>query len=87
MLNKIAKIVYIVSFLIFIILLSFYYFSEKNMIKTNKSRSYYNLKIKDITVDLPLLINDTDNIIEYKDDTEVYKKKKKKYFFWELINK
>jgi len=57
------------------------------MIKTNKSRSYYNLKIKDITVDLPLLINDTDNIIEYKDDTEVYKKKKKKYFFWELINK
>ena len=46
-----------------------------------------NLKIKDITVDLPLLINDTDNIIEYKDDTEVYKKKKKKYFFWELINK
>ena len=87
MLNKITKIVYIVSFLIFIILLSFYYFSEKNMIKTNKSRSYYNLKIKDITVDLPLLINDTDNIIEYKDDTEVYKKKKKKYFFWELINK
>tara|TARA_Y100000590_G_scaffold469315_1_gene656122 strand:- start:7894 stop:8157 length:264 start_codon:yes stop_codon:yes gene_type:complete len=87
MLNKITKIIYLVSFLIFIILLLFYYFSEKNIIKTNKSRSYHNSKIELVTMDLPLLINDTDNIIEYKDDTEVYKKNKKKYFFWELINK
>ena len=32
-------------------------------------------------------INDTQNIIVYSDDIEVFKKNKKKYSFWDLINK
>ena len=34
-----------------------------------------------------LLKNDTNNIIEYINDIEIYKKKKKKYTFWDLIGK
>jgi len=34
---------------------------------------------------LPLLKNDTNNIIEYSDDIEIFKKEKKRYKFWELL--
>jgi len=36
-------------------------------------------------LDLPLLKNDTNNIIEYKNDIENNKKKKKYNLFWKLI--
>ena len=36
---------------------------------------------------IPLLKNDTDNIIEYTDDVKNYKKEKKSYKFWDLLNK
>ena len=63
-----------------------FYFSENNIIKTNKFRSIYALEsTKDINY-LPILENDTDNIITYKDDIEIYKKKRKKYFWEKLIS-
>ena len=36
-------------------------------------------------LDIPFLKSDTINIIEYTDDVEIYKKKKKKYKFFDLI--
>ena len=42
-------------------------------------------KINLYSKSLPILNNDTNNIIEYVKNTQT--KKKKKYFFWELINK
>tara|TARA_B000000460_G_C21481880_1_gene377419 strand:- start:947 stop:1087 length:141 start_codon:yes stop_codon:yes gene_type:complete len=36
-------------------------------------------------LDLPLLKNDTNNVIEYKNDIENNKKKKKYNLFWKLI--
>ena len=66
-------------------MLFFFYLSEKNIILINKVRSLYlnenNIKLHD----LPLLENDTENIIEYSSDVENYKKNKKKYIFWDLI--
>ena len=55
-------------------------FSEKNIIHINKSRSAYS---KNYYIDLPLLKNDTNNIIEYVE----YQKdqNKKKYHFWKLL--
>ena len=64
-----------------------FYFSDKNIRETNKSRSLYSSELNKETQNLPLLKNDTNNIIEYIDDVEVYKKKKKKYTFWDLIEK
>tara|TARA_B000000460_G_scaffold242371_1_gene210010 strand:- start:587 stop:850 length:264 start_codon:yes stop_codon:yes gene_type:complete len=87
MLKKIINIFYLTSFLIFIILTVRFYFSDQNIRETNKSRSFYSVKINNKTQNLPLLKNDTNNIIEYINDVEVYKKNKKKFTFWDLIGK
>ena len=85
MLKIIKNIFFITSFIFFITFIIFFYLSEKNIILINKGRSLYlnenNIKLQD----LPLLENDTENIIEYSSDVENYKKNKKKYIFWDLI--
>jgi len=87
MLKKLKNIFYLGSFFIFIVLITRFYFSDQNIRETNKSRSFYSVEQNSNTQNLPLLKNDTNNIIEYIDDIEVYKKKKKKYTFWDLIGK
>ena len=87
MLKKIKSIFYLASFLIFIILTTRFYFSDQNIRETNKSRSFYSAKLNSNTQNIPLLKNDTSNVIEYINDVEIYKKKKKKYKFWDLIGK
>ena len=49
----------------------------------NKSRSSYSLKDKN---NLPLLRNDTSNIIIYKSDLDDFKKNRKKRFWEKLIS-
>ena len=85
--RKIKNIFYLGLFFIFIILTTRFYFSDQNIRETNKSRSYYSVELNNNTRNLPLLKNDTNNIIEYINDIEIYKKKKKKYTFWDLIGK
>lgn len=64
-----------------------YYFSDQNVKKVNKSRSSYLLNLNNENLNIPVLKNDTNNAIEYKDDVENYIKGKKKYTFWELLKK
>ena len=85
--RKIKNIFYLGSFFIFIILTTRFYFSDQNIRETNKSRSFYSVKLNNNTQNLPLLKNDTNNIIKYLNDVEVYKKKKKKFSFFDLIKK
>ena len=69
------------------ILIVIFYFSEENIIATNKSRSLYAYELKINLKDLPLIKNDTNDIIEYSEDVEIFKKSKKSYIFWDLIKK
>ena len=71
------------SFIIFTFLTINYYFSEENMIRVNKLRSTYTSTLYN---NLPLLKNDTNNIIVYKNDLEEFKKKRKKRFWEKLIS-
>ena len=87
MLKEIKNIFYLLSFFIFIILTTSFYFSDQNVSATNKSRSLYSVKLNNDTQNLPLLKNDTSDIIEYRNDIEVYRKNKKNYKFWDLIGK
>jgi len=87
MLKKIKNIFYLTTFFIFIILTTKFYFSDQNIKETNKSRSFYSEKLISNVQNLPLLKNDTYDVIEYINDIEVYKKKKKKFTFWDLIKK
>ena len=83
MLKEIKYLFFIVIIILFIFFTGKYYFSNENI--KNSYRSYKNIdqKIKDYSKNLPLLKNDTENIIEYVKQTD--KKKKKKFNFWKLL--
>ena len=83
MLKEIKYLVFIVIIVLFLFFTGKYYFSNENI--KNSYRSYKNIdqKIKDYSKNLPLLKNDTKNIIEYVKQTD--KKKKKKFNFWKLL--
>ena len=83
MLKEIKYLIFIVIILLFVFLTGKYYFSDENI--KNSYRSYQNIdkKIKIYSKKLPLLKNDTENIIEYVKQTD--KKKKKKFNFWKLL--
>ena len=85
MFKKITIIFFLISFFIFIFLVTKYYFSEQNLIFTNKSRSLYSLTLNKYANNLPLLKNDTNNIIIYINDLEEFKNKRKKRFWEKLI--
>ena len=83
----IKEIKYLLFTLIIILFLFFtgkYYFSE-----TNKKNSYRSLNTIDEKIDifaekLPVLEDDTKNIIEYVEQSNI--KKKKKFNFWKLLD-
>jgi SMC interacting uncharacterized protein involved in chromosome segregation len=83
MLKEIKYLIFIVIITLFLFFTGKYYFSNENI--KNSYRSYKNIdqKIKDYSKNLPLLKNDTENIIEYIKQTD--KKKKKKFNFWKLL--
>ena len=84
--KKIINTFFFISFITFIFLVTKYYFSEKNLISTNKSRSSYSLMLRKYESNLPLLKNDTNNIIIYIDDLEEFKNKRKKRIWENLIS-
>ena len=84
--KKIANTLFLSSLLIFIFLVIKHYFSEQNLILTNKSRSSYALTLNEFESILPLLENDTNNIIIYIDELEEFKNKRKKRIWENLIS-
>ena len=83
MLKEIKYLIFIIIIASFIFFTGKYYFSDENI--KNSYRSYKNIdeKVKIYSKNLPLLKNDTENIIEYVKQTD--KKKKKKFNFWKLL--
>jgi SMC interacting uncharacterized protein involved in chromosome segregation len=83
MLKEIKYLIFILIISLFIFFTGKYYFSDENI--KNSYRSYQNIdqKIKNYSKELPVLESDTDNIIEYINQTN--KKKKKKFNFWKLL--
>ena len=81
MYKKIRNIFFLTTFFGFMFIVGKYYFSEQNVIFTNKSRSSYLITSGKDKNNLPILKNDTNNIIVYISDFEDYKNKKKKV--WE----
>jgi|TARA_B100001245_G_scaffold232180_1_gene214008 CHASE3 domain sensor protein len=87
MFKKVINLFFLLLFFIFTILTITFYFSDENIRKTNKFRSLYSINLNKMINNLPLLKNDTSDIIQYKNDVEIYKKKKKNYIFWDLLEK
>ena len=83
MLKEIKYLIFIVIILSFIFFTGKYYFSDENIKKSYRSYKNINEKIKIYSKDLPILENDTKDVIEYVKQTN--KKKKKKFNFWKLL--
>ena len=82
----IKEIKYLLFTLIIILFLFFsgkYYFSETNKKNSYRSLNTIDQKIEIFAEKLPVLENDTKNIIEYVEQSN--KKKKKKFNFWKLL--
>ena len=86
MYKKIINTFFLISFFGFIFLVTKHYFSEQNLIFTNKSRSSYSLMLNKYENNLPLLKNDTNNVIIYKNELEEFKNKRKKRPWEKLIS-
>ena len=86
MFKKTIDIFFLISFFTFIFLVTKHYFSEQNLIFTNKSRSSYSLMLNKYENYLPLLKNDTNNVIIYNNELEEFKNKRKKRPWEELIS-
>lgn len=81
------KIVNSFHFIFIILLLSYViivYFSEDVSLKINQNRSNYSKNIETRVLEIPLLKNDTDNVINFNLQNDVEKKIKKRYF-WNLL--
>ena len=84
MLGKIKIFVYL-FFIISLISYTFIiYFSDEVVLKINKNRANNSNQISENLSGLPLLKNDTDNIINYNKAKNIEKKIKKRYF-WNLL--
>ena len=83
MLKEIKYFIFIFIISLFLFLTIRYYFSDTN--KKNSYRSLINIdeKIEIYSEKLPILEDDTKNIIEYVEQSN--NKKRKKFNFWKLL--
>ena len=83
MLKEIKYLIFIIIIGLFLFFTGKYYFSDENIKKSYRAYKNIDEKIKVYSKDLPILENDTQDIIEYVKQTN--KKKKKKFNFWKLL--
>ena len=83
MLKEIKYLIFIIIILLFLFFTGRYYFSDENIKKSYRSQKNIEEKIKVYAKNLPILKNDTNDVIEYVKQTD--KKKKKKFNFWKLL--
>tara|TARA_B100001057_G_scaffold209486_1_gene210157 strand:- start:206 stop:469 length:264 start_codon:yes stop_codon:yes gene_type:complete len=85
MIKELKYFIFILVIILFIFFTAKYYFSDSHKKKSYRSLTNINKQIQEYSKKLPIIDDDTQNIIEYVKNTQV--KKKKKYFFWKLLDK
>ena len=83
MFKEIKYLIFIFIILLFLFLTGRYYFSDDNKKNSYRSLKSINEKINIYAEKLPVLEDDTKNIIEYIEQSN--NKKKKKFNFWKLL--
>ena len=83
MLKEIKYLIFVLVILLFIFFTGKYYFSDENKKNSFRSLNDIDKKIKIFAEKLPVLEDDTKNIIEYVERSNT--EKKKKFNFWKLL--
>ncbi len=85
MIKEIKYLIFTIIILTFLFFTGKHYFSDENKKKSYRSYNNIDEKPSQYAENLPILENDTADIIEYINESKT--KKKKKFYFWELLNK
>ena len=84
MFKEIKYLIFIIVIILFIILVGRHYFSDINKKKSFRSLNNIEKKIDSFAEKLPILKDDTKNIIEFVEKSN--SNKKKKFNFWKLLD-
>jgi hypothetical protein len=83
MLKEIKYFIFIFIICLFLFFTAKYYFSDSNKKNSYRSLTTIDKKINIYAEKLPVLEDDTKNIIKYVEQSNI--KKKKKFNFWKLL--
>jgi hypothetical protein len=83
--NKIFNIFFFILIIIFFLYIYKYYSSNKNIKVKNYNRNNIDQIINAKISNLPILKNDTDNVIEFNDGFSTEIKNDKPRSFWKLL--
>ena len=83
MYKEIKYLIFIIVISLFLFFTGKYYFSAKNIKKSYRSYNNIDERIQIYSKNLPMLENNTVDVIEYINQTN--QKKKKKFNFWKLL--
>ena len=83
MFKEIKYLIFVIVIFTFIFFTSMHYFSEENIKTSYRVHKNIDEKVKIYSKNLPVLDDDTNNIIEYVKQSKI--KKKKKFNFWKLL--
>ena len=83
MFKEIKYLIFISIIILFLFLIGKYYFSDTNKKNSYRSLNNINEKINIFAEKLPILEDDTKDIIEYVEQSN--NRKKKKFNFWKLL--
>ena len=84
---KIFNIIMFLLIIIFILSIYNYYSSNKNIDAKNYNRKNIDRILKEKIFDLPVLKNDTNNVIEFNNSLKDGIEENKKRSFWDLLKK
>ena len=84
MLKEVKYVVYLLTIFFFIFFVVKFYLSENNFNRSNKVIFQYQKELDKKFNNLPIIKNDTNDIIEYTNEIEEFKNKKQRKF-WDLL--
>ena len=84
MLKEVKYVVYLLTIFFFIFFVIKFYFSENNIKWSNKVILQYQNILDKKFINLPIVKDDTKDIIEYTSEIEDFKNKKQRKF-WDLL--
>ena len=84
MLKEVKYVVYLLTIFFFIFFVMKFYLSENNIKWSNKVVLQYQNTLNKKFINLPIIKDDTNDIIEYTSEIEDFKNKKQRKF-WDLL--
>mgnify|MGYP001290909434 CR=1 FL=1 len=84
MLKEVKYVVYLLTIFFFIFFVIKFYISENNIKRSNKIIFQYQNELDKQFSNLPIIKDDTNDIIEYTNEIEEFKNKKQRRF-WDLL--